>query len=120
MIESYMMEKFIERANVLKYGFQLDFANPRKGSCYDKKSLTGFLHALCNILFRSDVSFEYASVLEVNGSYVLNFYGIMEEVKIPLWYEAKESDTIYSKSVPYRLSDFKVNKIINLKEKVLV
>lgn len=108
MIEEYMMEKFRERVNVLKYGFcyKLD---------YSSEGLFEFINNLCEIPFRSNVRFELKDIQDNH----ISMKGVLSNVAIP--FVVSNLDSFDTSRIPYRLSDYDekleveiVNKLNNI------
>ncbi len=107
MIEEYMMEKFIERVNVLIYGFGKELEE-------DKEKLLCFLNTLCEVPFRSNVSFEFE---KIRDNYI-HMKGIISDKSIPF---SIKIDTLYKlniKKIPYRLSVFSDDLEIEIANKI--
>lgn len=93
MIEEYMIEKFRERVNVLKYGFcyKLD---------YSDEGIKKLINNLCEIPFRSNVKFKVNNIQDKH----INMKGILNGTVIP--FTLNKLEKFDSSNIPYRLSDF--------------
>ncbi len=93
MFEKFLVEKFLERLNVLRYGYGYELNNNRK-------DLRSFLNALCGIPFRSTVHFKLVSINKNN----ILMKAIIIDTIIPFKVDKRILDNVQIKKIPYRLT----------------
>lgn len=111
MIENYMIEKFVERANVLKYGFGYKLE-------MEEEKVLKFLICLCKLPFKNKL---YFNILMIKNDDIF-VEGIINDIKLPF---RVSFSLLNSKKIPYRLSSWiysleveLANKINNIHENV--
>jgi len=105
MIEEYIMEKFIERVNVLIYGY---------GQKLVSNKLSEFLDVMCDIPFRSNVNFELNYVQD--DSIVMSCF--IDKKSIPFIVDKSVLKCFDNKKIPYRLSEYEDKIEIELASKI--
>ena len=109
MIECYMIEKFLERANILKYGYGYTLDESFINGNYDKNKFQAFLYAICNVQFKDNMEFSLVKIEDKKIGNLLigfkiNLIGKFNNIEFPFKVEINSFKEIYSREIPYRLS----------------